>query len=128
VFSISGRRNGGSAAGERILVRYADDIALGFEHEAEAIRFLEDLRRRFAELSLSLHLDKTRLIEFGRFAAERRQRRGQDKPETFTFPGFVLICGTSIGGRFLVLRKTRRDRMQSTLKRAKEELRQRAHL
>lgn len=114
--------------GDMILVRYADDIALGFEHEAEAIRFLEDLRVRFAEFSLSLHPDKTRLIQFGRFAAERRQRRGQDKPETFTFLGFVLICGTSISGRFLVLRKTRRDRMQSTLKRVKEELRRRKHL
>ena len=110
-----------------IIVRYADDCVLGFEHEAEAKRFLEDMRLRLAEFSLSLHPDKTKLIEFGRFAAERRDQRGQDKPETFAFLGFVLICGKSRSGRFLVLRKTRRDRMRATLKRVKDELRRRMH-
>ncbi len=85
------------------------------------------MRLRLAEFSLSLHPDKTKLIEFGRFAAERREQRGQDKPETFTFLGFVLICGKSSSGRFLVLRKTRRDRMRATLKRVKGELRRRMH-
>jgi group II intron reverse transcriptase/maturase len=93
------------ATGDMIIVRYADDCVLGFEHEAEAKRFLEDMRLRLAEFSLSLHPDKTKLIEFGRFAAERRGQRGQDKPETFTFLGFVLICGKASSGRFLVLRK-----------------------
>jgi RNA-directed DNA polymerase len=115
------------ATGDMIIVRYADDCVLGFEHEAEAMRFLEDMRLRLAEFSLSLHPDKTKLIEFGRFAAERRQRRGQNKPETFTFLGFVLICGKSGHGRFLVLRKTRRDRMRATLKRVTDELRRRMH-
>jgi RNA-directed DNA polymerase len=115
------------ATGDMIIVRYADDCVLGFEHEAEAKRFLEDMRLRLAEFSLSLHPDKTKLIEFGRFAAERRDQRGQDKPETFTFLGFVLICGKSSRGRFLVLRKTRRDRMRATLKRVKDELRRRMH-
>lgn len=115
------------ATGDMIIVRYADDCVVGFEHEAEAVRFLEDMRLRLAAFSLSLHPDKTKLLEFGRFAAERRQRRGQNKPETFTFLGFVLICGESSSGRFLVLRKTRRDRMRATLKRVKDELRRRVH-
>jgi len=115
------------ATGDMIIVRYADDCVLGFEHEADAKRFLEEMRVRLAEFSLSLHPDKTKLIEFGRYAAERRERRGQDKPETFTFLGFVLICGKSSRGRFLVLRKTRRDRMRVTLKRVKDELRWRMH-
>ena len=115
------------ATGDMVIVRYADDCVLGFEHEAEAKRFLEDMRLRLAEFSLSLHPEKTKLIEFGRYAAERREQRGQNKPETFTFLGFVLICGVSSQGRFRVRRKTRRDRMRGTLKRVKDELRRRMH-
>jgi group II intron reverse transcriptase/maturase len=115
------------ATGDMIIVRYADDCVLGFEHEAEARRFLEDMRLRLAEFSLSLHPEKTKLIEFGRFAATERERRGKDKPETFAFLGFVLICGKSHRGRFLIHRKTRADRMRGTLKRVKEELRRRMH-
>jgi group II intron reverse transcriptase/maturase len=115
------------ATGDMIIVRYADDCVLGFEHEVEAKRFLEDMRLRLAEFSLSLHPDKTKLIEFGRHAAERRKQRGQSNPETFTFLGFVLICGVSSRGRFRVRRKSRRDRMRGTLQRVKEELRQRMH-
>src|ERR1017187_4608556 len=115
------------ATGDMIIVRYADDCVLGFEHEVEAKRFLEDMRLRLAEFSLSLHPDKTKLIEFGRHAAERRKQRGQNNPETFTFLGFTLICGTSRSGRFLVKRKTRRDRMRATLGRVKDELRRRMH-
>jgi len=100
---------------------------LGFEHEAEAKRFLEDMRLRLAEFSLSLHPDKTKLIEFGRNAAANRQKRGLKKPETFTFLGFTLICGTSRSGRFQLQRKTRRDRMRATLRRVRDELRQRMH-
>lgn len=115
------------ATGDMIIVRYADDSVAGFEHEADAKRFLEDMRTRHAEFSLSLHPDKTRLIEFGRYAAERRARRGDKKPETFTFLGFTLICGKSRKGYFLIHRKTRRDRMRATLRRVKDELRRRMH-
>ena len=115
------------ATGDVIIVRYADDAVLGFEHEAEARRFLEDLRTRFAQFSLSLHPDKTRLIEFGRFAAAHRKRQGLGRPETFSFLGFTLICGQSRHGRFLIQRKTRGDRMRATLRRVKDELRRRMH-
>ena len=115
------------ATGDVIMVRYADDAVLGFEHEAEAKRFLEDLRARLAQFSLSLHPDKTRLIQFGRFAAERRQEHGLGKPETFSFLGFTLICGTTHQGCFQVLRRSRGDRMHATLRRVKEDLRQHMH-
>jgi group II intron reverse transcriptase/maturase len=115
------------ATGDMTIVRFADDAVLGFEHEAEARSFLEELRARFAEFSLSLHPDKTRLIEFGRHAAANREKRGCGKPETYTFLGFTFICGKSRKGRFLIRRKTRADRMRATLKRIKEELRWRMH-
>jgi group II intron reverse transcriptase/maturase len=115
------------ATGDMILMRYADDIVVGFEHEADAWRFWDDMRKRFEEFSLSLNPDKTRLIEFGRFAAERRARRGLGKPETFNFLGFTFICERNSRGRFLVKRTTRRDRMRATLRRIKEELRRRMH-
>jgi group II intron reverse transcriptase/maturase len=115
------------AAGDMIIVRFADDCVLGFEHEVEAKRFLEEMRLRLAEFSLSLHPEKTKLIEFGRRAADVRKRQGQTKPETFTFLGFVLICGKTRRGSFLVHRRTRADRMRTTLKRVKEELRRRMH-
>jgi RNA-directed DNA polymerase len=115
------------ATGDMILMRYADDIVVGFEHEADARRFWDDMRKRFEEFSLSLNPDKTRLIEFGRFAAERRARRGLGKPETFNFLGFTFICERNSRGQFLVKRTTRRDRMRATLGRVKEELRRRMH-
>ena len=115
------------ATGDITIVRFADDAVLGFEHEAEARSFLEELRARFAEFSLSLHPDKTRLIEFGRHAAANREKRGCGKPETYSFLGFTFICGKSRKGRFLIRRKTRADRMRATLKRIKEELRWRMH-
>jgi RNA-directed DNA polymerase len=116
------------AKGDMIVGRYADDIVLGFEHEAEALRFREAMEKRLAEFALSLHPDKTRLIEFGRFAAERRKRRGLGKPETFTFLGFTHICGKSRSGKFLVKRKTRGDRMRTRLKTIKVMLRRKMHL
>jgi RNA-directed DNA polymerase len=116
------------ARGDMIIVRYADDIVLGFEHEAEAQRFQEAMQERLAEFALSLHPDKTRLIEFGRFAAERRKRRGLSKPETFTFLGFTHICGKLRSGKFVVKRKTRSDRMRTRLKTVKEMLRRRMHV
>lgn len=115
------------ARGNVIYVRYADDIVVGFEHEDDAQRFLVDLRERLEKFALTLHPEKTRLIEFGRFAADSRARRGQRKPETFNFLGFKHICGRSRAGRFLLKRKSRRDRMRSKLRAIKAELRQRMH-
>jgi group II intron reverse transcriptase/maturase len=115
------------ATGDMIIVRYADDVIVGFEHEADARRFLEAMRERLAEFALSLHPDKTRLIEFGRFAAANRKRRGLGKPETFNFLGFTFICSKSQRGKFLIKRKTRRDRMRAKLKAIKQELRRRMH-
>jgi RNA-directed DNA polymerase len=116
------------ATGDMVIVRYADDTVIGFEHEADARRFCGAMRERLREFSLSLHPDKTRLIEFGRDAAQNRERRGLGKPETFKFLGFVLICGKSRRGGFLIKRKSRRDRMRAKLQEIKEELRQRWHL
>jgi RNA-directed DNA polymerase len=115
------------ATGAMIIVRYADDLAVGFEHEADARRFWEAMRARLQEFSLSLHPDKTRLIEFGRLAAARRAQRGLGKPETFNFLGFTFICSTSRRGNFLLKRKSRRDRLRAKLKEVKEELRRRMH-
>jgi len=115
------------AKGDMIIVRYADDFIVGFEHESDARRFLEEMRERLQEFSLSLHPDKTRLIEFGRFAAADRERRGLGKPETFNFLGFTFICGKSRRGKFLIKRKTRRDRMRAKLQAVKEQLRRRMH-
>jgi hypothetical protein len=108
-------------------VRYADDIVVGFEHKDDAQRLLADLRERLEKFALTLHPDKTRLIEFGRFAADNRSRRGLSKPETFDFLGFKHICGRSRSGRFQLKRKSCRDRMQAKLKAIKDELRQRMH-
>ena len=115
------------AAGDMIIVRYADDFIVGFQHETDAQRFLEALRVRLEEFALSLHPEKTRLIEFGRFAAANRARRGLGKPETFNFLGFTFICGKSRRGGFLVKRKSRRDRMRMKLKEIKGALRRRMH-
>jgi RNA-directed DNA polymerase len=115
------------AAGDIIIVRYADDIVVGFEREDDARRFLEAMRERLGKFALSLHPDKTRLIEFGRHAADRRVQRGLGKPETFQFLGFTHICGKSRQGRFLLKRKSRRDRMRAKLKAIKQELKRRMH-
>src|SRR6202790_1497762 len=115
------------ATGDMIIVRYADDFIVGFEHEGDARRFLDELRNRLEEYALSLHPEKTRLIEFGRFAAENRKRRSLGKPATFNFLGFTFICGKSRRGKFLIQRKTRRDRMRSKLKEIKQALRRRMH-
>jgi RNA-directed DNA polymerase len=115
------------ATGDMIVVRYADDVVVGFEHESDARRFWDAMRERLQEFSLSLHPEKTRLIEFGRHAAARRSQRGLGKPETFNFLGFSFISGKSRRGKFLLKRKTRRDRMRAKLKEIKEELRKRMH-
>jgi RNA-directed DNA polymerase len=115
------------ATGDMIIVRYADDTIIGFQHESDAQRFLNEMRQRLGEFALSLHPEKTRLIEFGRFAAERRKRRGLGKPETFNFLGFTFICGRTRSGKFQIKRKTRRDRMRTKLREIKEALRRRMH-
>ena len=115
------------ATGDMIMVRYADDLVVGFQHENDARRFWDAMRERLREFSLSLHPDKTRLIEFGRFAAQNCKRRGLTKPETFKFLGFVLICGKSLRGDFQLKRKSRRDRMRAKLREIKEALRRRMH-
>jgi hypothetical protein len=108
-------------------VRYADDIVVGMQHDDDAQAFLSQMRERLARFSLSLHAEKTRLIEFGRYAAEARKRRGMGRPETFTFLGFTHICGTDRKGRFLLTRKSRRDRMQATLRAIRAQLTLRMH-
>jgi RNA-directed DNA polymerase len=115
------------ATGDMIIVRYADDIVVGFEHESDARHFWEAMRERLQEFSLSLHPEKTRLIEFGRFAAANRRRRGLSKPDSFKFLGFTFICGKSLRGNFLLKRRSRRDRMMAKIKEVAGELRRRMH-
>ena len=115
------------ATGNVVVVRYADDVVAGFEHEADARRFWDAMRTRFEQFGLELHGEKTRLLEFGRQAAARRQRKGLGKPETFAFLGFTFICGKSRRGAFLLHRKTRGDRMRAKLREVKEQLRDRMH-
>ena len=115
------------ATGDMIIVRYADDIVVGFEHESDARRFWAAMRERLQKFSLSLHPNKTRLVEFGRFAAANRKRRGLGKPETFAFLGFTLVCSQSRRGRFLIKRRSRSDRMKAKLKDISNGLRQRMH-
>lgn len=115
------------ARGDVITVRFADDFVVGFEHRHEAERFLGDLRKRLAKFGLTLHPDKTRLIEFGRYAEPNRRRRGEGKPETFNFLGFTHICGKTRKGWFTVLRQTMRKRSQAKLKEVRIELRRRMH-
>jgi group II intron reverse transcriptase/maturase len=116
-----------NATGDMIIVRYADDVVVGFEHGGDARRFLDAMRARLEEFALSLHPDKTRLIEFGRFAAVNRKRRGLGKPETFAFLGFTFICGKTRKGDFQLQRKTRGDRMRAKLQDIKADLRRRMH-
>jgi group II intron reverse transcriptase/maturase len=113
--------------GEMIIVRWADDFIVGFEHHADARRFLAELRERFAKFGLELHPDKTRLIEFGRFAASNRQSRGLGKPETFDFLGFTHICAKMRDGRFWVRRITISKRMRAKLREVKDQLKRRRH-
>jgi group II intron reverse transcriptase/maturase len=116
------------AQGDIIVVRYADDIVLGFRVKSDADRFRAELAERFAKFHLELHPEKTRLMEFGPYAADNRQRRGLGKPETFNFLGFTHICGKKrSNGRFTVLRQTIRKRMQAKLQEVKAELRRRMH-
>ena len=115
------------AQGDVVIVRFADDFVVGFQHRFEAERFLAELHKRLAQFGLELHPDKTRLIEFGRYAVHNRLKRGRGKPETFNFLGFTHICGKTRKGHFTVLRKTMRKRFQAKLKEVYAELRRRMH-
>lgn len=115
------------AEGNVVIVRYADDIVIGFAKAYDAKRFKQAMQQRLEQFALKLHPEKTRLIEFGRFAAENRARRGLGKPETFNFLGFTHISGRARDGRFMLRRRTRRDRVQAKLREIKEELRRRWH-
>jgi RNA-directed DNA polymerase len=116
------------AHGDVIIIRFADDFIVGFEHRQDAERFRDELGGRFARFGLELHPGKTRLIEFGRRAARDRAVRGEGKPETFTFLGFTHICATSKRGRFWVRRKTDSKRARAKLAEVKAEIRRRACL
>ena len=115
------------ARGEMIVTRYADDFIVGFQHRSDAEQFLVELRERLRKFALELHPDKTRLLEFGRYAAERRKERGERRPETFNFLGFTHVCARSKWGKYVLARRTMRARMRATLHEAKAELRRRRH-
>jgi RNA-directed DNA polymerase len=115
------------ASGDVIVVRFADDWVAGFQYQSDAQKFLRELKERFARFGLELHSEKTRLIEFGRFAVQSRDARGQGKPETFDFLGFTHICGRTRQGKFTVLRKTVRKKWQGKLKEISRELRSHMH-
>jgi hypothetical protein len=115
------------AHGDVIVVRYADDFLVGFEHRRDGERLWAELRERFAKFGLALHPEKTRLIEFGRYADRNRRDRGDGKPPTFNFLGFTHSCAKTRKGGFTVLRQTMRQRWQAKLRQVKEELRRRLH-
>jgi group II intron reverse transcriptase/maturase len=116
------------ARGDVVIVRFADDTVVGFQYESDAKQFQEELKERFLKFGLELHPEKTRLIEFGRYAAERRKRRGEEKPETFTFLGFTHICGRrKKDGKFEILRQTIKKRMRAKISEIKNELKKRMH-
>lgn len=113
--------------GDVIVTRYADDFVVGFEHRSEAESFLADLRERFAKFGLELHPEKTRILEFGRFAINNRRRRGERRPETFDFLGFTHRCGRSRNGGYTIVRETSRKKMTAKLREVRAELRRRMH-
>jgi RNA-directed DNA polymerase len=115
------------ANGDVMAVRYADDLVVGFEHRADAERFLREFQERLAKFGLEFHPEKTRLIEFGRFARKNRQARGEEEPESFTFLGFTHYCGNNSRGRFTIWRTTERRRLEAKLQQVKQTLRARMH-
>lgn len=116
------------AHGDVVVVRFVDDFIVGFQHRSDAEQFLVELKERFQKFGLELHPDKTRLLEFGRFAAENRQQRKQGKPETFDFLGLTHICAQDRKGRFVVRRRTMRKRVRAKLKEVNTELRRRLNV
>ena len=115
------------AHGDVVVVRFADDFVMGFQRREDAEQCLADLRTRCARFGLTLHPTKTRLLEFGRFAGRNRRARGEGKPESFNFLGFTHSCATTRTGKFTVLRRTMRTRVQAKLKAVKAVLRRRMH-
>ena len=116
------------ARGDVIVVRFADDTVVGFQYESDAIRFQTELRERLLKFGLELHPEKTRLIEFGRYAAERREKRNEGKPETFSFLGFTHICGkTRKEGKFMIMRQTIKKRIDAKVRELSDELKERMH-
>jgi RNA-directed DNA polymerase len=115
------------AGGNLVVVRYADDLVVGFQERADAERFLKEFRERLARFGLELHPEKTRLIEFGRFAGNSRERRGEGKPETFTFLGFTHYCGRTRNGSFTIWRRTAGKRLRAKLSDIQQTLRSRMH-
>jgi RNA-directed DNA polymerase len=115
------------ADGDVIVVRYADDLVVGFQHRAEAERFLADFRQRLAKFGWELQAEKTRLIEFGKWAQSHGQARGEGEPESFTFLGFRHSCGINGAGRFTIRRQTARKRLEAKLQQVKQTLRARMH-
>jgi len=119
------RRN--RAQGDMFVVRFADDTVVGFQYKSDADQFLTDLKERFLKFGLELHPEKTRLILFGRYAAQRRQERNEGKPESFKFLGLTHSCGKSRNGKFMIIRHTIKKRMRAKVQEVKEELRYRMH-
>jgi len=115
------------ANGDVVVVRYADDLVVGFQHQADAERFLKEFEERLAKFELELHPDKTRLIEFGRFARQNQQARGEKEAESFTFLGFTHSCGANPEGRFTLRRQTASKRLEAKLQQVKQTLRARMH-
>lgn len=115
------------ASGDVIMVRFADDMVLGFQYKHEAMRFLEELKSRFRKFNLEVNTEKTSLLEFGRYAVERRKERGKGKPDTFDFLGFTHICSKSRRGKFTVLRKTSAKKLRNKLAELKKTMRERLH-
>ena len=115
------------ASGDVVMVRFADDMVLGFQYKHEAMRFLEELKSRFRKFNLEVNTEKTSLIEFGRYAVERRKERGEGKPDTFDFLGFTHICSKSRRGKFTVLRKTSAKKLRNKLAELKKTMRERLH-
>jgi len=116
------------ARGDVIIVRYADDFLLGFQHHSDALRFMNDLRERFARFKLELHPEKTRLVAFGVYARERRQERGlSGAPSTFNFLGLTHCCGRSRKGKFMLVRRTMRARLTGKIQEVTLEMRRRMH-
>jgi hypothetical protein len=116
------------AQGDVIVVRFADDIVLGFQRKSDADQFWAELTERMGKFNLELHPQKTRLLEFGPYAIDNRKKRGEGKPETFNFLGFTHICiKKRSNGRFTVLRQTIRKRLQAKLNAVKAELQRRMH-
>ena len=119
---------GAKSSGNMFMVRWADDFVVGFEHKSQAEKFLTDLKERMLKFGLELHPEKTRILEFGRFASQNRKKRKLGKPETFNFLGLTHICGLTLKNRkFTVLRQTIKKKMRNKLRDVKEELRRRMH-